>query len=133
MAVLRIVADLDLGLADVTLAELAAFYRAVFGLEVVMDQGFIVTMSGPGPQQIQLSLASEGGSGTPVPALSIEVDDLDDILARAAARGCAPEYGPVDEPWGVRRFFLRDPAGYLVNVLSHAPQQDAELGGRDAV
>ena len=24
---------------------------------------------------------------------------------------------PADEPWGVRRFFLRDPAGTLVNVL----------------
>jgi lactoylglutathione lyase len=29
------------------------------------------------------------------------------------------EYGPVDEPWGVRRFFVRDPAGTLVNILMH--------------
>jgi len=27
--------------------------------------------------------------------------------------------GPAHEPWGVRRFFVRDPFGKLVNVLSH--------------
>lgn len=29
------------------------------------------------------------------------------------------EYGPADEPWGVRRFYVRDPFGKLVNVLAH--------------
>ena len=24
-----------------------------------------------------------------------------------------------DEPWGVRRFFVRDPNGKVVNILSH--------------
>jgi uncharacterized glyoxalase superfamily protein PhnB len=28
--------------------------------------------------------------------------------------------GPADEPWGVRRFFVRDPSGRLVNALSPA-------------
>ena len=30
------------------------------------------------------------------------------------------EYGPANEPWGVRRFYVRDPFGRLVNILSHA-------------
>jgi hypothetical protein len=25
-----------------------------------------------------------------------------------------------DEPWGVRRFFVRDPSGSVLNILSHA-------------
>jgi catechol 2,3-dioxygenase-like lactoylglutathione lyase family enzyme len=54
-----------------------------------------------------------------VPDLSVEVDDLDAVLARVEAAGLPIEYGPVDEPWGVRRFFLRDPFGRLVNVLAH--------------
>lgn len=29
------------------------------------------------------------------------------------------EYGPVNEPWGVRRFYVRDPFGKLVNILAH--------------
>ena len=36
---------------------------------------------------------------------------------RAQEIPCA--YGPVNEPWGVRRLFLRDPAGHLINVLEH--------------
>ena len=28
-------------------------------------------------------------------------------------------YGITDEPWGVRRFFVRDPFGKIVNILSH--------------
>ena len=61
----------------------------------------------------------EGGSGTPVPDLSIEVDDLDAALDRVRKAGIRLEYGPADEPWGVRRFFVRDPAGTLVNILMH--------------
>ena len=29
------------------------------------------------------------------------------------------EYGPVTEPWGVTRFYVRDPFGRLINVLEH--------------
>ena len=29
------------------------------------------------------------------------------------------EYGPADEPCNVRRFFVRDPFGKLVNILMH--------------
>jgi hypothetical protein len=35
------------------------------------------------------------------------------------AAGFPAEYGPVDEPWGVRCFYVRDPCGKLVNILSH--------------
>ncbi len=71
----------------------------------------------------QISIASEGGSGTPVPAFSIEVDDLDDVLGRAKAAGYTIEYGPKQEPWGVRRFYVRDPFGNLVNVLTHSAHE----------
>ncbi len=39
-----------------------------------------------------------------MPDLSIEVDDLEAVIAWVRAAGIAFEYGPVDEPWGVRRF-----------------------------
>lgn len=100
-------------------AALAAFYGAVFEMDVAMNHGFIVTVAGEGTQGVQLSLASDGGSGTDVPALSIEVDDIDATLTRARAAGAAIRYGPVDEPWGVRRFYLTDPEGHLINVLAH--------------
>jgi catechol 2,3-dioxygenase-like lactoylglutathione lyase family enzyme len=55
-----------------------------------------------------------------VPDLSIEVDDVDAALDRMKKAGIHIEYGPVDEPWGVRRFYVRDPFGKLVNILAHA-------------
>jgi catechol 2,3-dioxygenase-like lactoylglutathione lyase family enzyme len=68
---------------------------------------------------VQLSVMREGGSGTPVPDLSIEVDDVDRVLAGMKEAGFPIEYGPADEPWGVRRFYVRDPFGKLVNILMH--------------
>ncbi|MBY6091197.1 VOC family protein [Pseudooceanicola sp. 502str34] len=112
MAVRRIVANLA---CDDPQA-LAVFYRALFDLDVAMDLGFIVTLGAAAQQDVQLALASEGGSGTPVPALSIEVDDLAPVLDAARARSIAIAYGPVDEPWGVRRLMLHDPAHGLTTA-----------------
>jgi catechol 2,3-dioxygenase-like lactoylglutathione lyase family enzyme len=96
-----------------------AFYRDLLGLDVLMDMGWIVTLGNGEKPRVQMSIASEGGSGTPLPALSIEVDDLDEALQRMREAGIAIEYGPVEEPWGVRRFFVHDPVGTLVNILTH--------------
>ena len=84
-----------------------------------MDHGWISTFGSDDQMAVQLSFATEGGSGTPVPDLSIEVDDVDGAYTAMVAAGFAIEYGPSDEPWGVRRFYVRDPFGRLVNILSH--------------
>jgi catechol 2,3-dioxygenase-like lactoylglutathione lyase family enzyme len=54
-----------------------------------------------------------------VPDLSIEVDDVEVALRRVRQAGLPVEYGPKSEPWGVRRFYVRDPLGKLVNVMQH--------------
>lgn len=115
MAVRRIVANLAVD--DPSAAY--RFYRDVLGLDPVMDQGWIVTFANHGQSSGQISFASEGGGGTPVPDLSVEVDDLDAMRDRCLGAGFEPVYGPVTEPWGVRRFFVRDPFGRLVNILAH--------------
>lgn len=116
MKVQRIIANLDA--ADPAAAD--AFYRGILGLDLVMDHGWIRTYGGADHMRVQVSVASQGGSGTQVPDLSIEVDDLDEALRRVRDAGVAVEYGPVDEPWGVRRFYVRDPFGRLINLLQHA-------------
>ena len=115
MTVLRIIPNLA---ADEP-AAIRDFYVTLLGIAPVMDHGWIVTLAGSASQTPQMSIAREGGSGTPVPALSIEVDDVDAVYDRAVAAGCSIVYPITDEPWGVRRFYLRDPAGTLVNILSH--------------
>jgi catechol 2,3-dioxygenase-like lactoylglutathione lyase family enzyme len=103
--------------ADVDKA--SAFYKDMLGLEVLMDLGWIRTYGSSAKMTIQLSVMSEGGSGTAVPDMSIEVDDVEEALKRVRKAGIAVEYGPAKEPWGVRRFFVRDPLGKLVNILQH--------------
>jgi catechol 2,3-dioxygenase-like lactoylglutathione lyase family enzyme len=95
------------------------FYRHILGLELAMDHGWIRTYAGPSKMAVQLSFASEGGSGTAVPDLSIEVDDLAEVLRRVHDNKIPIEYGPQDESWGVRRFYVRDPLGKLINILQH--------------
>ena len=115
MAVERIVPNLRA--PDPT--ALAAFYARVFGIETKMDMGWIVFLEAASSGPHKLQLASEGGSGADLPAITIEVDNLDDALARLREEGLEPTYGPVKEPWGIHRFFLTDPAGNLVNVATH--------------
>jgi catechol 2,3-dioxygenase-like lactoylglutathione lyase family enzyme len=115
MAVTRIVPDLK----SHSPTEAAAFYVDVLGLEVVMDMGWIVTLAEPGNPKVQISLMSEDATAPVVPVASIEVDDVDAAYRLAEERGAGIVHPLTDEPWGVRRFFVRDPDGHVVNVLQH--------------
>jgi catechol 2,3-dioxygenase-like lactoylglutathione lyase family enzyme len=96
-----------------------SFYTEVLGLEVVMDLGWIVTFGDPGNPAAQISVMQADASAPVQPDASIEVDDVD--AAHAAARRLGHEivHPLTDEPWGVRRFFVRDPNGKVLNILSH--------------
>ncbi|MEM7464965.1 MAG: VOC family protein [Pseudomonadota bacterium] len=96
-----------------------AFYGDILGMSVAMDQGWIITFQSEGKAPPQVSIASSGGSDTSVPDISIEVDNFSEVFGRVLKAGLAIEYGPVVEPWGVRRFYTRDPFGRLVNILTH--------------
>ena len=115
MKVRRIVSNV--AAADVEKA--STFYEEVLGLEVLMDLGWIRTYGSGSEMTVQISVMSEGGSGTAVPDISIEVDDIEQALARVRKASIPVEYGPATEPWGVRRFYVRDPFGKLINILQH--------------
>ncbi|MTJ05833.1 MAG: glyoxalase [Sediminimonas qiaohouensis] len=115
MTVKRIVSNIKAENVD----EMRKFYADLFDLDILMDMGWIVTMGSGETAVTQMSILSEGGAGAPVPDLSIEVEDVDAAYARANEIGCDVVRDLRDEPWGVRRFFARDPAGKLLNVLSH--------------
>jgi predicted enzyme related to lactoylglutathione lyase len=115
MAVTRIVANL----AAPDPMALAWFYKQVFELDLPFDMGWIAFLSRDATQTIELHIASEGGSGTELPVISIGVEDLDATETAVRAAGAEVVYGPVTESWGLRRFYFRDPAGNLVNVVDH--------------
>lgn len=115
MKVKRIVANT----ATTDIDKAQAFYGEALGLDVLMDHGWLRTYGNGETMTVQISFGTQGGSDTPVPDLSIEVDDVDTALQRCRTADAPITYGPVSEPWGVRRFFVRDPFGRLINILQH--------------
>jgi predicted enzyme related to lactoylglutathione lyase len=52
--------------------------------------------------------------------ISVHVgDDVDEAYAEAQRRGYDIVHPLTVEPWGVRRFLVRDPDGNVVNIVSH--------------
>lgn len=114
MSVRRVVPDIPQAAMD----ESRDFY-GLLGLEEVMNLGWVVTMASPSNPTAQVTFFEED-AGTPVqPDLSVEVDDVDAVHAVVVASGARIVRPLQDEPWGVRRFFVVDPNGRVVNVVSH--------------
>jgi catechol 2,3-dioxygenase-like lactoylglutathione lyase family enzyme len=115
MSVRRIVPDLRSKQFDAS----RDFYVDILGLEVAMDMGFIVTLVSPTDPTAQVSLLRDDGTNAILPQMSVEVTDIDDVHARALSRGFKIVYPLTNEPWGVRRFFVTDPNGTIINVMCH--------------
>ena len=54
--------------------------------------------------------------------LALQVDDLPGTLERVRAAGCSTNQG--DDLWGAERWFIRDPAGNLVELFETPPPAD---------
>ena len=115
MSVNRIVPDIESKDLDAS----RRFYVDVLGLEVAMDMGFIVTLVSPSNPTAQVSLLRDDDSSALLPHMSIEVTDVDDVHSRAVSHGMNIVYPLTNEPWGVRRFFVTDPNGTVINVMRH--------------
>jgi predicted enzyme related to lactoylglutathione lyase len=111
-------------LASERLEKARAFYVNVLGFQVAMDlpinAGRVVTLVSPDNPTAQISLLSgRPSTSTQEPNLTIEVADVEAVHARAVAEGAQIVYPLTTEPWGVRRFYLTDPEGFIINVMSH--------------
>jgi len=94
------------------------FYTRVLGLEEGNFGGGYV---GFGSGQAQVLFAPPGVERV-LPDMGVDVgswEAVDAAHGRAVQAGHEVIYGPVDEPWGVRRFFVRDPHGVVISVLAH--------------
>lgn len=100
------------------LAQSREFY-GLLGFEEVMNQGWIMTLASPSAPTAQVSFLTQDATAPVVPDMSVEVDDVDAAYATVRASGAEIVHTLRDEEWGVRRFFVRDPEGRVVNVLGH--------------
>jgi catechol 2,3-dioxygenase-like lactoylglutathione lyase family enzyme len=96
-----------------------SFYEGILGLAAVMDMGWIITFASPSNPTAQVSVVASGSRNEPHADISVEVIDVNACHAAAQLQGFSIVYPLTDEPWGVRRFFVRDPNGMVVNVVSH--------------
>jgi catechol 2,3-dioxygenase-like lactoylglutathione lyase family enzyme len=98
------------------------FYVDFLGFHIGMDLDWVMTFVSPSNPTAQITLVRDDDPGSVQPQLSIEVDDVDEAHANAVDLGLQILYPLRDEPWGVRRFFVADPNGVVINILSHAPR-----------
>jgi catechol 2,3-dioxygenase-like lactoylglutathione lyase family enzyme len=115
MSIRRVVPDITSERMD----ESRKFYTEFLGFEVAMDMGWIVTLASPDNPTAQITLLRGPASAVVHPDLSIEVADVDAVHTKAIALGLQIVYPLTDEPWGIRRFFVTDPNGVFINVVSH--------------
>lgn len=115
MSIKRVVPDVNSEKVD----ESREFYVSVLGFKVVMDMGWVVTLASPTNPTAQIAIMRSDAAARLVPQVTIEVADVDGVHGEALRQGARVVYPLTDESWGVRRFFLRDPNGIILNVMCH--------------
>lgn len=94
------------------------FYVDFLGLRKQFDLGWVASFRSPTNRAIQ-ALGTGDASAPEDSAISVAVDDVDAAYAEARRRGYEIVHPLTDEPWGPRRFFVRDPNGAVINVTEH--------------
>lgn len=98
-------------------AETKEFFADLLGLEVAMDLGWVMTLTSPTNPTAQVTIISNDDPSAP--GISVGVDDVDAVHAKAVELGLEIAYPLRDEEWGVRRFMVREPSGTTVNIVAH--------------
>jgi catechol 2,3-dioxygenase-like lactoylglutathione lyase family enzyme len=95
------------------------FYEEFLGLRKQFDMGRVASFRSPTNPSVQVSLVSQDPTAPEQSRLTVAVDDVDAVYAEAQRRGYEIVHPLTQEPWGVRRFFVRDPHGIVVNIAGH--------------
>jgi len=105
------------------LAKSREFYAGFLGFDVAMDEEGFTMFASPSNRTAQITVADKDDPGQDrgisVAKVSVEVEDVDALYDEAVRRGLEIVYPLTDEPWGIRRFFVRAPDGTVINVAMH--------------
>jgi predicted enzyme related to lactoylglutathione lyase len=108
----------NLPVSDIEAAR--SFYTEFLGLGVEeMNLGWVARYRTV-DKRASVQLVTHDATSPVDSVLSVHVgDDVDEAYAEAQRRGFEIVHPLTEEPWGVRRFFVRDPDGNVINVVSH--------------
>jgi predicted enzyme related to lactoylglutathione lyase len=108
----------NLPVADIEAAR--GFYTDYLGLTVEdFNLGWVARYRSPDGRAC-VQLVTRDASSPQDSVISVHVgDDVDEAYAEAQRRGYEIVHPLTDEPWGVRRFLVRDADGNVVNIVSH--------------
>ena len=74
---------------------------------------------------VVLHLSTFPGDGVPGSAVYVFVDDVDRLHAEFISKGVPIDTPPVDQTWGMREMFVRDPDGNRVQFGQVRPRTSA--------
>lgn len=98
------------------------FYTEFLEMKLAMDMGWIMTFVSKENSTAQISIVDNENKknlDNSIFFLSIEVADVDKMYHKAQKQNLEIIYPITDEPWKVRRFFVKEPNGVTLNILSH--------------
>ena len=112
------------------------FWQRHFGLNVLFDSDWFVLLGDQQQGSVVAFMSPDHPSAPPGPetfgglglCLEIKVEDAREALADFQASGGQAEYPLSDEPFGQRRFGLRDPSGLWVDVVEQIEPQQGYWG-----
>ena len=108
----------NLPVADIDAAR--GFYTDYLGLSVEdFNLGWVARFESPDGRAC-VQLVSGDATSPQDSVISVHVgNDVDEAYAEAQRRGYEIVHPLTDEPWGIRRFLVRDPDGNVINIVSH--------------
>ncbi|MBO0353066.1 VOC family protein [Muricauda ruestringensis] len=95
------------------------FYMDFLGMELVMDIGWVITFASKENPTAQINIFKNDKPIVDASFISIEVSNVDQLYKQAQENKFSIVYELRNESWGVRRFFVKDPNGATINLLSH--------------
>jgi predicted enzyme related to lactoylglutathione lyase len=111
----------NLPVADID--EAREFYTDYLGLSVEeFNMGWVARYKAP-ESEAHVQLVTHDATAPEDSVISLHIgSDVDEAYEEAQRRGYEIVYPLTTEPWGLRRFFVRDPDGNVINVTSHSDE-----------
>lgn len=95
------------------------FYTDYLGLTTEeFNMGWVARYTSP-ETHANIQLVTRDATAPEGSVISVATDDVDAAFEEAVQSGYEIVHTLTNEPWGVRRFFVRAPDGNVINIVSH--------------